>query len=875
MSNISIFLYRIFILFLIIILSLFVVVATSQKNFSISNNVVQKIVQYYDPNINALSELAEVKIIKNKVFVKIASLKLNKEVIGDVKIQNIIISFNMFNFNADLDLDISKGDLGKLVKFAGGMESTKIINDFFEQNFFNCDVNLKANLLLFYLRKAEINIKSVDGWHQVKGEGAKKLILKNLDFSAIYQNDILSVNKFNLEYLNNFSGSLSGDFKTSDNQIICAKFQTELSNFPIEYLKEFWDQSLFSGARDWITKNIRNGVVTKAKGAFDLTEDYFQNKLLSKESIDVTINFADIQLNYLPRFSPITKINGAIKLDGSGMQMNAASAMMQKNKLENIELSLPFNTWELQLKTNVNGAIADFKEFIPEEVINRLKTYNTDYDLIKGNANAIVEINIPLVDHFSIEMLGLVIKADIENFVLNNTNIIKFTKGKCEIVNDANKLKFIISSEKDIFLDIEIKHDSDPSIFGFLLKSEILLKDKVLLKDNLSLSGGVKAQVSRSNDNWEVNLDLKDSELSIPLLSYHNSLGSLMSVNCSGVFKESEIVSNICVLEGKNTKGNLAFSYSTKDSILTKLKMENIILESNVFNASVSYDRKLLNFVLDATSLDLSNFSLNKFTSDQDSNMNYSLDVKVKKVLIPNKSTLSDLSSKVTKVNNSPITIDLKAFDGGKKITLVKIKKNDIDGYFLYSDDAATFTQDFGIYQNIKKGELWLEMHPKKIGDELSYYGTIKLNKFAFTQTSAFAKIILGVTSVLNSPQALARALQGGSLQADSFNGDVTYHNGIITLKNGVLSGPSYDIKISGRIDLNQKTLSFKGIYIPSVYGLNALVENIPLIGKFISGGKNSALIGANFSISGKLSNPDVFFNPLTILTPGFIRNLF
>ncbi|MGB4191167.1 MAG: DUF3971 domain-containing protein [Rickettsiales bacterium] len=875
MSNSAIFIYRKFILLVIIIVSLFFLAFTSQKNFSVSNNVVQKIVQYYDPSINALSESAEVEIIKNKVFIKIASLKLNKEVIGDIKIENIMIAFNMFNFNTDLDLYVSKGNLGNLVKFAKGIESTKIVDDFFEQNFFNCDVNLKANLLLFYLRKAEINIKSVDGWHQAKVQGSKKLILKNFDFFAIYQNDILSVNKFNLEYLNNFSGSLSGDFKTSDNQLVFAKFKTELSNFPIEYLGEFWDESLFPGARSWITKNISNGVATKAKGEFNLIEDDFQNNLLSKESIDVTINFSDIELNYLPLFSPITKINGAIKFDGLGMQMKAASAMMQRNKLENIELTIPFNTWKLQLKTNVNGAIANFKEFIPEEVINRLKIYNTDYDLIKGNANAIVEINIPLVDNFSIEMLGLVIKADIENFVLNNADVIKFTKGKCEIVNDANKLKFIISSEKDIFLDIEIKHDSDPNTFGFLLKSEILLKDKISLKDNVFLSGMVKAQVSRSNDNWEISLNLNDADLSIPLLSYNNSLGSLMNFNCSGVFKENEVVSNVCALEGEKTKGKISFSYSTKDSILTKLKMENIILESNVFNANISYDKKLLNFILDATFLDLSNFSSNAFTSGQDDKLNYNLDLKVKKVLMPNKSTLNDLSSKITKVNNSPIIIDLKAFDNGKKITLVKIKRNNIDGYFLYSDDAATFTQDFGIYQNIKKGELWLEMHPKKVGDELSYYGTIKLNKFAFTQTSAFAKIILGVTSVLNSPQALARALQGGSLQADSFNGDITYHNGIITLKNGVISGPSYDIKIFGEIDLNQKTLSFKGIYIPSVYGLNALVENIPLIGKFISGGKNSALIGANFSITGKLSNPNVFFNPLTILTPGFIRNLF
>ena len=93
-------------------------------------------------------------------------------------------------------------------------------------------------------------------------------------------------------------------------------------------------------------------------------------------------------------------------------------------------------------------------------------------------------------------------------------------------------------------------------------------------------------------------------------------------------------------------------------------------------------------------------------------------------------------------------------------------------------------------------------------------------------------------------------------------------------MNDGYISGPSYAIKIGGYIDFSNHMLKFKGIYIPYLYGINKLVSSIPVLGNLIDGGKKSALIGANFTIRGDINNPELNFNPLSILTPGFLRNI-
>jgi hypothetical protein len=58
-------------------------------------------------------------------------------------------------------------------------------------------------------------------------------------------------------------------------------------------------------------------------------------------------------------------------------------------------------------------------------------------------------------------------------------------------------------------------------------------------------------------------------------------------------------------------------------------------------------------------------------------------------------------------------------------------------------------------------------------------------------------------------------------------------------------------------------------------YFFNSLPGRIPLIGELFSPQKGGGVFAANYSIDGKLADPDVSLNPLSALAPGVLRSFF
>jgi hypothetical protein len=59
------------------------------------------------------------------------------------------------------------------------------------------------------------------------------------------------------------------------------------------------------------------------------------------------------------------------------------------------------------------------------------------------------------------------------------------------------------------------------------------------------------------------------------------------------------------------------------------------------------------------------------------------------------------------------------------------------------------------------------------------------------------------------------------------------------------------------------------------LYGLNAALGNIPVLGGIFVGRQGEGLVGITFAIRGNLDDPDIMVNPMSVLTPGIFRQIF
>ena len=95
-----------------------------------------------------------------------------------------------------------------------------------------------------------------------------------------------------------------------------------------------------------------------------------------------------------------------------------------------------------------------------------------------------------------------------------------------------------------------------------------------------------------------------------------------------------------------------------------------------------------------------------------------------------------------------------------------------------------------------------------------------------------------------------------------------------IIIANGVGKSLSLGFTVEGKINRKERLFNLKGNIIPARF-LNSILNNIPIIGSLLTGGKGEGLIAIAYTIKGSFDAPDISLNPLSALAPGFIRNIF
>ena len=131
---------------------------------------------------------------------------------------------------------------------------------------------------------------------------------------------------------------------------------------------------------------------------------------------------------------------------------------------------------------------------------------------------------------------------------------------------------------------------------------------------------------------------------------------------------------------------------------------------------------------------------------------------------------------------------------------------------------------------------------------------------------------ILGRILSIGSLTGLANALTGSGISFNKLAANISSRAGVITVDKGIANGTSLGITLGGTVDTNTTKLAMKGTLAPA-YALNSIFSRIPLLGALAGG--DAGLIAFNYSVNGTYDDPEVGVNPLSGLTPGFLRGIF
>jgi hypothetical protein len=85
---------------------------------------------------------------------------------------------------------------------------------------------------------------------------------------------------------------------------------------------------------------------------------------------------------------------------------------------------------------------------------------------------------------------------------------------------------------------------------------------------------------------------------------------------------------------------------------------------------------------------------------------------------------------------------------------------------------------------------------------------------------------------------------------------------------------PSLGLTAVGKINLSSGQASLSGTIVP-VYFFNSMLGQLPLVGRLFSPEKGGGVFAARFGVDGQIDDPSISINPISALTPGFLRQIF
>lgn len=188
----------------------------------------------------------------------------------------------------------------------------------------------------------------------------------------------------------------------------------------------------------------------------------------------------------------------------------------------------------------------------------------------------------------------------------------------------------------------------------------------------------------------------------------------------------------------------------------------------------------------------------------------------------------------------------------------------------LRSGDAGSVFRAFDFYDHMVGGTIEVKGEYDDLAPGRPLGGRVRVTDYRVIRAPVLVRLlsIMAVTGILE-------ALEGDGLAFSTLESKFTLANGTLKIVDGRANGPSLGFTASGTVHNVANAVNVEGTVVPA-YLINSALGRIPVLGPIFTGGQEGGgLFAANYSVSGSRDDPKVAVNPLSALTPGFLRNVF
>lgn len=670
---------------------------------------------------------------------------------------------------------------------------------------------------------------------------------------------------------------------------------------PVDALGHLWPLGVGKNAREWVTRNLSHGTVREATATVGLAGPLDRSSPIKRTHFDATILGEDITVDYFHPLPAVTNAGVEATTDGKTFAIRTKGGRIDDVQLGDGSVlisGLDDGNEFMDVQIPLRGPVRTILTVIDSPPLGYPSRLDLDPKRTQGTADAQLHIRFPLLVDLKVEDLNLEVAAKLRGVGIEKVAAgLTATDGDLTLALDMKSMGVKGTTKLDgIPVAIDWKEQFSSTAKG--PRTRITVKGDIDANDLRShgidlaehVEGPMGADILFTVDQkhklaLSAALNLEKTRLRIDELGWEKKPGVPGSGKLALEFQKDRVtrVTGLTVDAG-GLRAQAVVELAQPTMAVSKVQVSQLSVGQTDLKADVTVrparDGEKLGYAgtitgqsLDARALMGRNSSPNRKPEPPDGKATpLDFAIRLNRVVFGDGRYLSEVAGRMTRDGRSWTLLDLNARTGGDGTASVRYLPN-AKGFHdvaVTASNAGDALRALDLTDRMQGGALTLTGRTVEPRADAPIEGALELKDYTLVDLPVLARILNAI-----SPSGFAEMMGGGKgIHFGRLAGDYRKEGRLLTLKDLRTSGSALGLTLQGEVDIDTSTANLKGTIVP-LYGLNRLIGQIPLLGDALSGGEGQGIFSATWHVQGPLSDPDVSVNPLAVLAPGFLRNLF
>jgi len=661
--------------------------------------------------------------------------------------------------------------------------------------------------------------------------------------------------------------------------------QASTENFPGSQLAHYWPPKLGIDARGWIIENLKGGSVPKATVELAASIDLSDPQSLELTQLRGGIDFTGVTAHYFRPLPPISQIHGRAEFDQTKFDVTLDSGRLNDltfSKSTARFLDLGTGHERVEIEASARGPIRTALEVLDHEKLTLAQRIGLVPNTITGLADTRVRFAFPLAHSLTLNQVDFAASATMEGVGIPG---IAFDHALSEGVLTldltregmrVNGTGLLAGASANVTLDEVFTEKSrirrrkhltgtfdDTAITNLGLPAFVTLEGPVMVDvEMLNLADGT-AEVSAL-------LDLRDTNMAIPALKWSKPAGAAGRVRFLLDMQADQVRSlHSASLLAADLGIDLAADFRPDTGALKRVRINQLVLDDSTMTGVINARPEgLFEATLSGDRLDILRFLEGEPAEPSAPTPPISINARFKEIHISALPPITDTILTLRHDGRLLNDIQLTGHIGDEPITIGYAVADDAKRFEFLSKDAGRVLRGFEILDSVEGGHLAVAGMTTGQGDSEHTVIDLSIQEFELINAPLLAQLLNAAFL-----PGLVDILRGRGIRFESLTAKIDVTRESAEILDALAFGSSLGISASGVIDRLARTIDMNGMLVPA-YGLSRLIDQIPILGRILTGGEKEGLLAAEYLVRGSLDGPTVTVNPLTALTPGFLRTL-